>query len=399
MKVNKYYSPDFGEPDGDGIPLIDNSSDKNLVKDIIEGDTFDFDTELSNLISDSDEDIVDEEKSIEKKAKEFAPDDAGSSLKDDDKEDEPLYKVLAEQLKSEGLFDEDDFASDADFEFDGSPESFKYLMERRDFKRGLKIFEEVVSEMPAKMKAQFQLFMDGLDEDSATDIGGKIVDYSNVTKEDLESNPAKAEQLYRELLKSRGFSNEKISKYVERARDLDELADEGLEAAQTLNQDVQKQIEVKKQEEQYTAQKRQQEAGQRLQALKAAIVNTPEIFKGVGLTDQMKDKLYKSMTETVAYDENKQPLNKVAALSRKNPDAFRMQLHYLTELGLFNTDERGNLKPDLTKLMRLAETKVSRSIDDRLRKAAFKSGSNLSNNISEKESDVLSSLEHFLKNK
>ena len=105
------------------------------------------------------------------------------------------------------------------------------------------------------------------------------------------------------------------------------------------------------------------------------------------------------MTETVAYDENKQPLNKVAALSRKNPEAFRMQLHYLTELGLFNTDERGNLKPDLTKLMRLAETKVSRSIDDRLKKAAFRSGSNLSNNISEKESDVLSSLEHFLKNK
>ena len=399
MKINKYYSPEFGGPDGDGIETIDNSSDKNLIKDVADSSDFDFDTELSNLISDSDDDDdIDQEKSIEKKAKEFAPSDADSSLKDD-KEDEPLYKVLAEQLKSEGLFDDEDFAADDDFEFDGSPESFKYLMERRDFKRGLKIFEEVVSEMPAKMRTQFQLFMDGLDEDSASDIGGKIVDYSNVTKEDLESNPAKAEQLYRELLRSKGFSNEKISKYVERARDLDELADEGFEAAQSLNQDVQKQIEFKKQEEQYNSQKRQQEANQRLQALKAAIVNTPEIFKGVGLTEQMKEKLYKSMTETVAYDENKQPLNKVAALSRKNPEAFRMQLHYLTELGLFNTDERGNLKPDLTKLMRLAETKVSRSIDDRLKKAAFRSGSNLSNNISEKESDVLSSLEHFLKNK
>lgn len=398
MKVNKYYSPEFGEPDGDGIPLIDNSSDKNLVKDIEEGGEFDFDTELSNLISDSEDDDIDQEKSIEKKAKDFAPSDVDSSL-NDDKEDEPLYKVLAEQLKSEGLFDDEDFAADDDFEFDGSPESFKYLMERRDFKRGLKIFEEVVSEMPAKMRTQFQLFMDGLDEDSATDIGGKLVDYSNVTKEDLESNPAKAEQLYRELLRTKGFSNEKINKYVERARDLDELADEGLEAAQSLNQEAQKQIQIKKQEEQYNAQRKQQEAGQRLQALKAAIVNTPEIFKGVALTDKMKDQLYKSMTETVAYDENKQPLNKVAALSRKNPEAFRMQLHYLTELGLFNTDERGNLKPDLTKLMRLAETKVSRSIDDRLKKAAFRSGSNLSNNISEKESDVLSSLEHFLKNK
>ena len=398
MKVNKYYSPEFGEPDGDGIETIDNSSDKNLIKDVAESSDFDFDTELSNLISDSEDDDIDQEKSIEKKAKEFAPSDVDSSL-NDDKEDEPLYKVLAEQLKSEGLFDDEDFAADDDFEFDGSPESFKYLMERRDFKRGLKIFEEVVSEMPAKMRTQFQLFMDGLDEDSASDIGSKLVDYSNVTKEDLESNPAKAEQLYRELLKTKGFSNEKINKYVERARDLDELADEGLEAAQSLNQEAQKQIEIKKQEEQYIAQKRQQEASQRLQALKAAIINTPEIFKGVALTDKMKDQLYKSMTETVAYDENKQPLNKVAALSRKNPEAFRMQLHYLTELGLFNTDERGNLKPDLTKLMRLAETKVSRSIDDRLKKAAFRSGSNLSNNISEKESDVLSSLEHFLKNK
>ena len=397
MKVNKYYSPEFGEPDGDGIPLIDNSSDKNLVKDVLEGGDFDFDTELANLISDSNDDDIDQEKSIEKKAKDFAPVD--SSLNDDGKDDEPLYKVLAEQLKSEGLFDEDDFASDDNFEFDGSPESFKYLMERRDFKRGLKIFEEVVSEMPAKMRTQFQLFMDGLDEDSASDIGGKIVDYSNISLGDLQNNLGKAEQLYRELLRTKGFSNEKITKYVERARDLDELADEGFEAAQSLNQDVQKQIEFKRQEEQYNTQKRQHEANQRLQALKAAIVNTPEIFKGVGLTEQMKEKLYKSMTETVAYDENKQPLNKVAALSRKNPEAFRMQLHYLTELGLFNTDERGNLKPDLTKLMRLAETKVSRSIDDRLKKAAFRSGSNLSNNISEKESDVLSSLEHFLKNK
>ena len=396
MKVNKYYSPEFGEPDGDGIETIDNSSDKNLIKDVAESSDFDFDTELSSLISDSD-DEDENEKSIEQKAKDFAPVD--SSLKDGSKEDEPLYKVLAEQLKSEGLFDDEDFASDDDFEFDGSPESFKYLMERRDFKRGLKIFEEVVSEMPPKMKAQFQLFMDGLDEDSASDIGGKIVDYSNVTIEDLESNPAKAEQLYRELLRTKGFSNEKINKYVERARDLDELADEGFEAAQSLNQEVQKQIQTKKQEEQYIAQRRQQEAQQRLQALKSAITQTPEIFKGVPLTDKMKDQLYKSMTETVAYDENKQPLNKVAALSKKNPEAFRMQLHYLTELGLFNTDERGNLKPDLTKLMRLAETKVSRSIDDRLKKAAFRSGSNLSNNISEKESDVLSSLEHFLKNK
>ena len=395
MKTSKFYSPDFGTPEGESGEVIDNSSDKNLVKDTAETSDFDFDSELSDLINDSsDEDV----ETPEKKAKDFAPPTGEkSSITSDD--DEPLYKVLADQLKSEGLFDEEDFEEDDEFKFDGTPDSFKTLMERRDFKRGVKIFEDIVSEMPTKMRKQFQLFMDGLDEDSSLEIGSKVIDYGSVTKDDLDSNPSKAEQLYRELLKTKGFSQEKINKYVERARDLDELSEEGYEAAQILNQEVQKQIEYKKQEEQYVAQQRQREAQQRLQALKSAITQTPEIFKGVPLTDKMKEQLYKSMTETVAYDENKQPLNKVAALSRKNPEAFRMQLHYLTELGLFNTDERGNLKPDLTKIMRLAETKVSRSIDDRLKKAAFKSGSNLSNTLNDKEVDVLTSLENFLNNK
>ena len=391
MKTNKYYSPDFEAPEGGAGEVINNSSDKNLVKDVAESNEFDFDTELSDLINDSDDETP------ESKAKEFAPPSDRKTSTDD--EDEPLYKVLAEQLKAEGLFDDEDFQEDEDFKFDGTPDSFKSLMERRDFKRGVKIFEDIVSEMPSKMRKQFELFMDGLDEDSSLDIGSRVVDYSSITRDQLESNPQKAEQLYRELLRTKGFSNEKITKYVERARDLDELADEGYEAAQTLNQEAQRHIEYKKQEEQQIAMQRQQQAQQRLQALKAAISQTPEIFKGVPITDKMKDQLYKSMTETVAYDENKQPLNKVAAISRKNPEAFRLQLHYLTELGLFNMDERGNIKPDLTKLMRLAETKVVRNIDDRLKKAAFKSGSNLSNNLNDKEVDVLTSLENFLNNK
>jgi hypothetical protein len=396
MKTSKFYSPDFGTPEGDGMEVIDNSSDKNLVKETAETNDFDFDSELSNLINDSSDEDVDS--SPEKTAKEFTP-PTSETPDTTSNDDEPLYKVLAEQLKTEGLFDEEDFEEDDDFKFDGTPDSFKALMERRDFKRGIKIFEEIVSEMPTKMRKQFQLFMDGLDEDSSLEIGSKVIDYASVTKDDLDSNPQKAEQLYRELLRTKGFSQEKINKYVERAKDLDELSEEGYEAAQILNQEVQKQIEYKKQEEQYIAQQRQHEAQKRLQALKYTINQTPEIFKGVPLTDKMKEQLYKSMTETVAYDENKQPLNKVAALSRKNPEAFRMQLHYLTELGLFNTDERGNLKPDLTKIMRLAETKVSRSIEDRLKKAAFKSGSNLSNTLNDKEVDVLTNLENFLKNK
>jgi hypothetical protein len=389
MKIIKNYSPEFSAPEG--TETIDNSSDKNLVKDNTEAPDMDFDSELSDLIN---EGLEEDNESPEQKAKDFISDEPAKSKESNS--DESVYQVLAEQLKTEGLFDDEDFAPDDDFEFDGTPESFKQLFERKTFKKGLGIFEEIVDDMPPKLKKQFQLYMDGLDEDTATEFGSKIIDYSSVTKESLESDPSKAESLYRELLKVKGFSPEKINKYVERAKDLDELSEEGYEAAQFLNEESQKQINYKKQSEIAAEEKRRQQAGERLNALKSVIRNTNEIFKGVPVSDKMKEQLYKSMTETVAYDENKQPLNKVAAISRKNPDAFRTQLHYLVELGLFNTDEKGNPKPDLTKLMRIAETKVSKSIDERLKKAAFKSGSNLSNNLNDKEADILTNLENYL---
>ena len=106
MKTNKYYSPDFEAPEGGAGEVINNSSDKNLVKDVAESNEFDFDTELSDLINDSDDETP------ESKAKEFAP--PSDKKTSTDEEDEPLYKVLADQLKSEGLFDDEDFEEDDD---------------------------------------------------------------------------------------------------------------------------------------------------------------------------------------------------------------------------------------------------------------------------------------------
>ena len=52
MKTSKFYSPDFGTPEWESGEVIDNSSDKNLVKDTSETSDFDFDSELSDLIND-----------------------------------------------------------------------------------------------------------------------------------------------------------------------------------------------------------------------------------------------------------------------------------------------------------------------------------------------------------
>jgi hypothetical protein len=388
----KNYSPEFETPAGGEGETIDNSSDKNLVKDQVDTSEFDFDKSLSELITeDADEPV---KQTAEQAAKDFQP---PQSETETTQTDESVYKILVDQLKTEGLFEDSDLKDEEDnFEFDGTSDSFKELMERREFKRSIKIFEDIVDQMPSKMKKQFQLFMDGVDPDSALDIGSQIVDYSSITKTTLENDPNKAEQLYRDLLKTKGFSDEKINKYVERAKDLDEIVDEGFEAAQLLSKDAEAKIELKKQEEKQAELKRAEAAQNRLKALKNLITQTPEIFKGVPLNDKIKEKLYESMTKPVEYDENKRPLNRVDAMFKKNPDQARLQLHYLAELGLFNTDEKGNAKPDLKKILQLAETKVAKNIDERLKKAVFKTGSNLSNNISEDETDVVKNLEAFL---
>jgi hypothetical protein len=45
------------------------------------------------------------------------------------------------------------------------------------------------------------------------------------------------------------------------------------------------------------------------------------------------------------------------ATRAKNPDAFEMMIHYYHQLGLFNIDENGAMKPDFSKITKVEKTK------------------------------------------
>jgi hypothetical protein len=93
--------------------------------------------------------------------------------------------------------------------------------------------------------------------------------------------------------------------------------------------------------------------------MKRNIENTPEIIPGIKLTKPTRDKIFKSMTIPVAKDDQGNPLNPVMATRSRNPEAFEMMIHYYHQLGLFNIDDDGQVKPDFSKISKTAKTKAT----------------------------------------
>ena len=95
---------------------------------------------------------------------------------------------------------------------------------------------------------------------------------------------------------------------------------------------------------------RQDKIRQGVARMKQYVDQVPEIVPGIKLTKPTRDKLMKSMTVPVANDENGKPMNPVMVTKNKNPQAFDMMIHYYHQLGLFNIDENGQMKPDFSKI-------------------------------------------------
>ena len=58
------------------------------------------------------------------------------------------------------------------------------------------------------------------------------------------------------------------------------------------------------------------------------------------------------------------PINQVNANRSRNPQAFDILLHYYTQLGLFNINEKGVAKPDISALRRKVTSDTTNSLLD-----------------------------------
>lgn len=151
---------------------------------------------------------------------------------------------------------------------------------------------------------------------------------------------------------NKGFSKEEASRQTRRIVELGEDVEEAKSALGRLKDSNEKSFEESKLE---TEKRIQQEQAD----IKKFIDNTDELFKGIKLTKNVKDKLYDQMVNVVDSNEDDKPLNEYGKAYKEDPVKFQVMQNYFYMLTKGFTD--------FSKINQAATTRVSKEIDDVLK--------------------------------
>ena len=183
--------------------------------------------------------------------------------------------------------------------------------------------------------------------------------FSAIKEEDLEDEKIQ-EEIVKHDLKLKGNTDEDVVDIIDSLKETDKLKTKAKNSIPSIikhydskekeiakNKELEKQAELK----QYQ---------QEVDKTKLYVDSLEEVVPGLKLDKKAKEKLFNLMTTPAGEDENGQPINAIMVAERKNPVAFTAALHYYYDLGLFNIDEKGNFKPDFSKITGKIQTKVSK---------------------------------------
>lgn len=183
--------------------------------------------------------------------------------------------------------------------------------------------------------------------------------YEAITSSHLEEDLELRKQLIKQDFLSKGYSEDKAEKFVQRSLDLGEDLDDAREALEAQKQLVKLQterdIENNKQKEAEAA----AEYAKQVEQLKNTVYNeSAEIIPGMKFNKNIADQVYESMTKIVDEVQG-QPINKLMRDRMKDPVGFEHKLHYLYTVTKGFTD--------FTKLTRNEKTKAVKTFEENLK--------------------------------
>jgi len=319
-----------------------------------EGDLF---NELENFLNNDDED-QDEPKVKTPEVKTDEP----VNTKDDNSDDDGKFTPLANYLSEKGIIDLDTLKEQG-FELEESEDSFIEAIELSIEANAQRKIDELLSQLPKKFQKEFKLYVeDGLEEKEAESLSEKLDFYSSLDQDKLKDSSI-AEKVVRDYYETLGMDKEEIDEIVSRATELDELSEKAEKLSKKLESKVSKEIELKKEEAKVNQQKaleKQKEYFDNMKKSSSAFIQMLN-KNGIGFNQKLADEIYKSRTEVVE-EENGVKLNKIGAISRKDPEGFQNTMHLLSALGVFKTDKDGKISPDLSKLTKIGESKGAKKV-------------------------------------
>jgi len=183
--------------------------------------------------------------------------------------------------------------------------------------------------------------------------------YSKIKEEDLSDDVELQTDVVGKALELRGYTPEEITEEIDGYKALEVLEAKAKKALKGVPNAYKRKVDDLELGAKTAEDTRQDNIRQRVARMKRQIDNTPEIIPGIKLTKPTREKIMRSMTVPIAKDENGNALNPVTATRSKNPDAFEMMIHYYHELGLFNIDDDGQMKPDFSKIAKVEKTKAT----------------------------------------
>ena len=257
-------------------------------------------------------------------------------------------RVFAELQRDQGLID----FSDDDFE-----DSEEWLLGKVQDTINDKV-KEYKENMPDEIKYLLENYEAGVNMYDLLNIGATTQSYEKITEDSLKDNVGLQKMLVKDLLSKSGWSDERITRKLERYEDTGVLQDEAEDALASL-----KEIQVQEKENLIKTQKEEQK--QRVQAheqwlveLKDHIGKKEEILPGFKLSPKDKDNLYKGITKL-----DRQGKNEIMRLREKDPE-FDLKIAYLATV----------LKWDFSAFERQSTTKSTRKLADAI-KSTKKTGS------------------------
>ena len=259
------------------------------------------------------------------------------------------FSSLVPALGAEGFIDFDQE------KFDEAEDKAVYLREALN----ATIEEKVKSSLSGKQLEAFEAYEKGVRMGDYTDSNARETNYASVSKERIEAEVDVQATLVAHDLINKGMSQEEANDYVKTLQDVggDKLKDKAFTAQQSLvnTEKVRRQTMVEQAEKEREAQEDARKKG--LSETEAYINAQSSIIEGLALTDTAKKNLYKSMTTPVDKDSEGNPISIVGQTRNKDAKRFDTLLNYYHQLGLFNET------PDLSKLLKVTETKVAKGLD------------------------------------
>ncbi len=275
------------------------------------------------------------------------------------------YLAFAKDRASEGVF------------LDFNDEDWKMLKERNDgdeaaalrelseisirqmVKDGVDNYKESITD---EDRALYEAREKGVPVDKYGKAKHELAKWSKIKTEDLEENEKLQIDVVTKGYELRGFTKDEIAEEIENLKVLEKLESKAQAFLPALPKKFKD--EITNMEEGATAEEksRTDRIRQGVAKMKQFVDTTPEIIPGIKLTKPTREKIMKSMTEPIANDAEGQPMNPVMVTKAKNPQAFETMVHYYHQLGLFNIDEDGNMKPDFSKIVKTAKNEATDSM-------------------------------------